>query len=89
MIRRVKKSDLNDILQKFDCGDGDIIANELGDINLQPYFDAITNRHLVSHQSGASMTLTRFTEALPCAEVLLEFLENTLNADDAPAPQMS
>lgn len=26
MLKRVKKADINDVLQKFDCGEGDIIS---------------------------------------------------------------
>lgn len=78
MIKRVRKSDINDVLQKFKCGDGDILAREGGDFNFQPYFDAITNRHLVSHASGASMTLDDFGEALPCAEFIFDVVERLL-----------
>jgi hypothetical protein len=81
MLKRVKKSDINDVLQKFGCGEGDVISNILGDINLQPYFDAITNRHLVSHQGGTSMTIDRFSAAIPCAETILQALEDALKPD--------
>lgn len=80
MIKRVRKSEINDLLQKFNCGDGDVISEALAGKNLQPYFDAITNRHLVSHRDGASMTLDAFSEALPCAEEILEAVENLLGA---------
>lgn len=78
MLKRVKKSDINDVLKKFDCGDGDIISDLLCDINLQPYFDAITNRHLVSHDNGSHMTLDGFSAALPCAEAILDAVEAAL-----------
>lgn len=78
MIRRVKKAEINDLLQKFDCGEGDVITRLVGDINLQPYFDAITNRHLVSHDDGAQMTLEYFGKALPCAELILTTVEQAL-----------
>lgn len=81
MIRRVKKAEINDLLQKFDCGEGDVIAALVGDVNLQPYFDAITNRHLVSHDDGAQMTLEYFGQALPCAELILDTVERALSAD--------
>lgn len=81
MIKRVKKTDLNDILSKFDCGDGDIIKDRVGDINLQPYFDVITNRHLVSHNDGSSMTLRELFAALDCAEAILNVLETELAAE--------
>ena len=81
MLRRVKKSDINDVLKKFNCGEGDIISNLLGDNNIQAYFDAITNRHLVSHQSGTNMTLSRFHEALTSAEMILNAVEQALNQD--------
>jgi hypothetical protein len=81
MLKRVKKAEINDVLQKFDCGEGDIITGLVGDMNLQPYFDAITNRHLVSHQSGTTMTLTRFGEALACAEKILDTVEIALGPD--------
>lgn len=81
MLKRVKKSEINDVLQKFDCGEGDIISGLVGGVNLQPYFDAITNRHLVSHQSGTTMTLNRFGEALSCAETILDTVEIALRPD--------
>ena len=81
MLKRIKKTDINDILSKFDCGNGDIISMLLDGVNLQPYFDAITNRHLVSHNDGSSMTLTEFSKALPCAEAILDALENALAAE--------
>jgi len=78
MLKRVKKSEINDVLQKFGCGDGDVISARLPDMNLQPYFDAITNRHKVSHDDGASMTLEDFGKALPCAEAILDAVEKAL-----------
>ena len=87
MIKRVKKSDINEVLQKFGCGEGDVISTLVGDINLQPYFDAVTNRHLVSHQGGTNMTLVQFAAAVPVAEVVLTALENALAADDDSADQ--
>ncbi len=81
MLKRVKKAEINDVLQKFDCGTGDVISEILGDMNLQPYFDMITNRHLVSHNDGGTMTLDYFGQALPCAEAVLDALEAALAAD--------
>jgi hypothetical protein len=78
MIKRVKKAEINDLLSKFDCGDGDVISELLGDMNLQPYFDAITNRHRVSHDQGGSMTLNYFGQAIPCAEAILGKVEQVL-----------
>jgi hypothetical protein len=46
--------------------------------NLQPYFDAITNRHKVSHDDGAAMTLEDFGKALPCAEAILDAVAEAL-----------
>ncbi|WP_267394554.1 MULTISPECIES: hypothetical protein [unclassified Sphingomonas] len=80
MLKRVKKADINDVLQRFDCGTGDIISGLVDGMNLQPYFDAITNRHKVSHDDGASMTLEYFGQALPCGEAILEALESALAA---------
>lgn len=82
MIRRVKKAEINDLLKAFDCGDGDMISSHVGEMNLQPYFDAITNRHKVSHDDGASMTLDYFGQALPCAEAVLDAVEILLAKDD-------
>lgn len=81
MLKRVKKSDINDVLQKFDCGEGDVISSVLDGMNLQPYFDAVTNRHLVSHSDGAKMTIDDFSKALPCAETILSALKKTLEAE--------
>lgn len=81
MIKRVKKAEINELLGKFDCGEGDIISQVLGDMNLQPYFDAITNRHKVSHDQGASMTLDYFGQALPCAEAILEAVRGAISRD--------
>jgi hypothetical protein len=81
MLKRVKKAEINDVLQKFDCGEGDVISGLLEGVNLQPYFDAITNRHLVSHRDGARMTIEEFGKALPCAEAILGALKNALAAD--------
>ena len=81
MLKRVKKAEINDLLSKFDCGEGDIISEELAGMNLQPYFDAIVNRHRVSHDQGASMTLDYFGQALPCAEAILDKVEQILQRD--------
>lgn len=78
MLKRIKKAEINDVLQKFDCGEGDIISTLVGNLNLQPYFDAITNRHLVSHQGGTTMTLSQFSEALSCADVILNKVEEVI-----------
>lgn len=78
MIKRVKKSEINDLLKKFDCGDGDIVSDILDNPNLQPYFDAITNRHLVSHHDGSNMTLEYFGSALPCGEAILNAVESAI-----------
>lgn len=83
MMKRVKKAEINDVLHKFDCGEGDVISRLVGDLNIQPYFDAITNRHLVSHQGGTNMTLSRFVDVLPCAEAILDTLENALQSEPA------
>lgn len=80
MLRRVKKAEINDVLQKFNCGEGDVIGALVGNLNLQPYFHAITNRHLVSHQNGTNMTLSRFAEAVQCGEIILDAVENALNS---------
>jgi hypothetical protein len=68
MIRRVKKSEINDILKKFGCDEASCVGDELDGMNLQPYFDAIANRHSVAHGSGCDMTLDEFERAIPCAE---------------------
>ncbi|HEV2078934.1 MAG TPA: hypothetical protein VGR19_03410 [Allosphingosinicella sp.] len=78
MLKRVKKAEINDVLQKFGCGEGDVIGTCLPETNLQPYFDAITNRHKVSHDDGAAMTLEDFGKALPCAEAILGAVERML-----------
>lgn len=89
MIKKVKKAEINDILAKFDCGEGDVISAHLGEMNLQPYFDAITNRHRVSHEQGSAMTLEYFAQALPCAEAILEAVQQLLaqNANQEPPDQ--
>lgn len=79
MLKRVKKAEINDVLNKFGCGDGDVISARLPDINLQPYFDAITNRHKVSHDDGTSMTLEDFAKALPCAEAILDAVQTAIS----------
>ncbi|MGW8188860.1 HEPN domain-containing protein [Sphingomonas hankookensis] len=78
MIRRVKKAEINDLLRIFGCGEGDLIGEKCGDTNLQPYFDAITNRHLVSHSDGVTMTLDDFSKVLPCADLILEKVREIL-----------
>lgn len=78
MLKRVRKAEINDVLHKFNCGEGDVISSLVGDLNIQPYFDAITNRHLVSHQTGTNMTLSRFIEAVACAEAILDAVELAL-----------
>jgi hypothetical protein len=82
MLKRVKKAEINDVLHKFNCGEGDVISTLVGDLNLQPYFDAITNRHLVSHQGGTNMTISQFTAVIPCAEIVLTTLEHALQAEN-------
>ncbi|KQU49767.1 hypothetical protein ASG67_11750 [Sphingomonas sp. Leaf339] len=84
MLKRVKKSEINDVLQKFGCGEGDVISSLVGDLNLQPYYDIITNRHLVSHQGGTNMTMSQVAAALPVAEVVLNALAGALAADEVP-----
>lgn len=79
MFRRVKKTEINDVLYTFNCGDGDLISEYLNQMNLQPYFDAITNRHKVSHDQGSSMTLSYFGQALPCGEAILGAVKAMLN----------
>ena len=79
MLKRVKKAEINDVLAKFSCGEGDVIGKRLEGVTLQPYFDAITNRHLVCHGSGADMTLDEVKEAISCAERILEELEVALH----------
>lgn len=78
MMKRIKKAEINDFLKLFACGDGDIIGDLCGDRNLQPYFDAITNRHLTSHSDGGSMTLAEFSQSIECAELILEKVEHIL-----------
>lgn len=78
MIKRINKTDINDLLKKFDCGDGDIISGRVGELNLQPYFDAVTNRHKVSHDQGSTMTLDGFGAAIPCAEAILNVVKEVL-----------
>lgn len=80
MFKRIKKSEINDLLHKFDCGDGDIIAEKMPNRNLEPYFSAINNRHKVSHSTGSTMTLAEFSEAIPCAEAILEAVQQLLDA---------
>lgn len=87
MLKRVKKAEINDVLQKFGCGEGDIISTLVGDLNLQPYYDVITNRHLVSHQGGTNMTMSQVAAALPVAEVVLTALAGALAADET-SPQV-
>jgi len=79
MIKRVKKAEINDVLSKFNCGEGDVIGRRLQGQQLQPYFDAITNRHLVCHGNGSEMTLDDVIEAISCAEMILNELEVALN----------
>lgn len=69
MIRRVKKAEINDLLKKFGCDD--LIDGYIGENNIQPYFDAIANRHLVTHGDGCRMTLDDFEKVLPCADLIL------------------
>jgi hypothetical protein len=78
MIKRVKKAEINDVLAKFACGEGDILGQRLEGQKLQPYFDAITNRHLVCHGDGADMTFDELLEAIECAEMILNELEVAL-----------
>lgn len=76
MIRRVKKAEINDVLKKFGCDE--IIDNQIDGVNLQPYFDAIAGRHLVTHGDGCSMTLEEFECVLPCADLILESVQQMI-----------
>jgi len=78
MIRRVKKSEINDVLKKFGCEE--LVDGHIDGVNLQPYFDAISNRHLVTHGEGCSMTLEEFERAIPCANLLLRTVEDAIAA---------
>lgn len=78
MLKRVKKAEINELLNKFDCGDGDVISRFLEGMNLQPYFDAVTNRHKVAHDQGSTITLDYFGQALPCAEAILDAVEKII-----------
>lgn len=78
MLNRIKKGELNDLLQKFDCGEGDIIGDEFSPIEHQKYSGAIANRHQVSHGEGASMTLDEFLEVLDATEKILTFVQEKI-----------
>ena len=80
MIRRTKKSEINDILKKFGCADGELLGDSIDAISIQPYFDAITNRHLVSHYDGSGMTFEDFRKSLDCAEQVFRFVESAIAA---------
>jgi len=77
MIRRVKKAEINDLLKKFGCEE--IIDNHIDGTNLQPYFDAISSRHLVTHGDGCTMTLDDFEKVLPCADLILASVEQMIS----------
>ncbi|QJB68210.1 hypothetical protein [Parasphingorhabdus halotolerans] len=79
MLNRIKKGELNDLLKKFDCGDGDIIGDEFSQAEHQKYSGAIANRHSVSHGEGASMTLEEFLEVLNATEKILTFVEEKIS----------
>lgn len=78
MIRRTKKADINDILKKFGCDEDKLIENEVNGKSMQPYFDAISNRHLVSHASGCNMTIDDFEKSVECAEMLFEVVKDAI-----------
>jgi hypothetical protein len=80
MIRRVKKSEINDIIRKFGCDEEDCVGDELEGLKLQPYFDAIANRHSVAHGTGCDMTLDEFERAIPCAEKIFIAVEKAIAA---------
>lgn len=84
MIRRVRKADINDVLQKFGCGTGDLIAEHLQEREYQLYSAVITNRHNVSHGDGAQMTLSEIMEAIPYAEKIFMTVKQLLSADLPP-----
>jgi hypothetical protein len=77
MIRRVKKAEINDVLEKFDCG-ADVIGDNIEERDYQLYSAVITNRHNVSHGEGARMTLPEIVQAIPCAEKIFETMERAL-----------
>lgn len=81
MIRRTKKADINDILKKFGCSEDALLGDNIDDVSIQPYFDAITNRHLVSHSDGSGMTFEDFRKSLVCAEQVFLFVERAIAAD--------
>ncbi|MGX5713486.1 hypothetical protein ACWKWJ_12370 [Sphingopyxis terrae subsp. ummariensis] len=79
MIRRTKKADINDILKKFGCEENHLIENEIEGKSMQPYFDAISNRHLVSHAAGCNMTIDDFEKSVECAEMLFDLVKKAIS----------
>ena len=77
MIRRVKKAEISDVLEKFSCGP-DVIGERVEEQDYQLYSAVITNRHNVSHGEGAEMTLPEIVKAIPCAEKIFETMEQAL-----------
>lgn len=80
MLKRVKKTDINDVLRKFGCEEPDLIGEELNGVSLQPYHDAIANRHLVAHGDGCQMTLSDFKKSVECAEAIFDAVEQAIAA---------
>lgn len=78
IFKRVRKTDLNDLLSKFKCGDGDIIGAHVDEVDTQAYSSIINDRHLTSHGEGSSITIADVERALPCAERMFDIFEQLI-----------
>jgi hypothetical protein len=78
LLKRVKKTELNDLLIKFDCGQGDVLGQHVNEEDVQAYSSIITDRHRTSHGDGAGVTIGDVERALPCAERLFDAFEQLI-----------
>lgn len=77
-FNRVKKKELNDLLKMFGCGEGDLLAEEVSEVDVQLYSAIITDRHTTSHGTGSNVTIEQIEVATPCAERLFDAFERII-----------
>ncbi|WP_337184241.1 HEPN domain-containing protein [Shinella sp.] len=77
MIKRVKKSDIAEVLQKFGMEKEEILG-DVTEADVGYYSTAIAHRHNVAHKQGAPITISQFENALDAAEKILASLEKCI-----------
>lgn len=78
MIKRIKKSDIKDIVLLFGDDCKDKFGGSISEMDISLYSSAIENRHITSHGSGGTITLVQMEKALGSAEKILDSLKRAI-----------